>query len=385
MFNIHPSARSQFIFFTFLTLYLLAGFGTDYFLLTFKPNSFLEDFGYYERALEDSTAGKDPYAIRLIGPAYLYPPTALLVVEPFHFIHLFSIKVLLYSLFNVAAMIFIIHGIARHYGYSAKEVWYWYVFCLGFAPFHELLYVGQINVITLLGLFVFFFWLESSPLLSGFGLSLAILTKVSPAIFMGYLLVTKKIKVFAAVTLWTIIFMILSILRYGISPLLAYPEVFRWLSNQFPISNNSQSLVSKLATVFRFEHQTSLHQTIQQILILYILLVIVTSIFLTRIHKQPNEPLFIITTIGMMILPNVMWYHHYVFLLLPLLIWMGWKHLDWQTTTWCLAGLIIIQFDRYITYGLLTHIFAHISILLILKGQVQDFLRQRSQEMVPAL
>ena len=201
---------------------------------------------------------------------------------------------------------------------------------------------------------------------------------------MGYLVVTKKIKVFAAVTLWTIIFIILSILRYGISPLLAYPEVFRWLSSQFPISHNSQSLVSKLATVFGFEHQTSLHQTIQQILILYILLVIVTSIFLTRIQKQPKEPLFIITTIGMMILPNVMWYHHYVFLLLPLLIWMGWKRLDWQTTTWCLAGLIIIQFDRYITYGLLTHIFAHISILLILKGQVQDFLRQRYQEMVPA-
>ena len=102
------------------------------------PNSLLEDFGYYERAALHALDGKDPYAIRDIGPGYLYPPQALLVIEVFSHIKPLFLKVSLLSVTNIALMASMVYGIARHYGYSSNKVWYWYVICLGFAPFLEL-------------------------------------------------------------------------------------------------------------------------------------------------------------------------------------------------------------------------------------------------------
>lgn len=120
------------------------------------------------------------------------------------------------------------------------------------------------------------------------------------------------------------------------------------------------------------------YQIVQRLLTFYILFVIAISSLFTIGGKQSKEPLFIVTVFGMTALPNVMWYHHYVFILLPILVWMGWRHLNLWVVTWCLLGLLIIQIDRYrLTYGLLIHIFAHVSILLVLLWQTQQFCSQR--------
>jgi hypothetical protein len=376
MSEIRQARFYQVLFAIFLCIYIATGIKTEYlYATTFStPGNLFEDFGYYQRALNDAIARKDAYSIRSIGPGYLYPPPALFIIEVFHYIKPFFVKVLAYSAFNIALMLIIINGIARYYGYSVKRVWYWYVLCLGFAPFFELIHMGQINVITMFGIFMLFFCVDSSSILSGFGLSLAILTKVSPIVFLGYLAANKKFKSITATIVWMGIFIILSIFRYGISPVLEYPKVFQWLSNQFPIDNNSQSLVSKLVMEFGFAFRNSDYHIIQRVLTAYIILIIVTSILLTLGGKQQKEPLFIITAFGMTILPNVMWYHHYVFILLPVLIWMGWKRLDVRVVTWCLLGLIITQIDRfYLTYGLLIQLFIHVSILFILFWQTQQF------------
>lgn len=374
-------------FIVFLCIYLALGIQTNLLFIEANsvPEDLLEDFGYYERALDDAIDGNDPYSIRSIGPGFLYPPPALFIVEAFHNIKPFYFKFLVYSAFNIALLILIVAGTARYYGYPTRRVWYWYVFCLGFAPFFELLYLGQINIITLFGIFMLFFWLDSSQVLSGFGFSLAIFTKVSPIILLGYLVATKKFRIIAVTLVWMAAIIVLCVLRYGVSPVLLYPGVLQWLSNQFPIDYNSQSFVSKLVMAFGSIFQDSEPQIIQGVLTLYIFFIIAASSLLTMAGRQPKEPLFIVTIFGMTILPNVLWYHHYVFILLPMLVWMGWKHLDLGVATWCLLGLTIIQVDRYLTYGSLIHIFTHVSILLILLWQTQQFLSQRKTQDVQAV
>lgn len=374
--NIKPSYFYQVIFFLCVCIYLALGIRTELDLIAVKPipNNLLEDFGYYEQALNNVLGGKNPYSVQSIGPGYLYPPPALFIVEAFHYIKPFYFKFLIYSVVNIALMLLIISGTAKFYGYSTKKVWYWYAFCLGFAPFLELLTIGQINTFTLFGIFLLFFWLDSSIILSGFGLSLAILTKVSPIIFLGYLAITKKFGSIISTMVWGAIITILCILRYGSLPVLVYPETLQWLSHQYPIDSNSQSLVSKFILVLGFAFHNSEIQIIQSVLMLYILLIIVVSSLFTIKGNQPKEASFILTSFGMTILPNVIWYHHYVFILFPILIWMGWKHLDTRIVIWCLLGLTITQIDRfYLTDGLLIHIFIHISILSILLWQTQQF------------
>lgn len=366
-----------------LCAFLLAGIKTDIFWVSWKPisSNLFGDFHIYERAVNDALTGPGPYSVRDIGDGYLYPPPALFIVEIFHYIKPFYLKFLIYSLVNVALLMVIVNRVSKHYGYSKKETWYWYILCLGFAPFHELIFTGQINAITLFGIFLFFLWQESSPMISGGGLSLAILTKVSPVLLFGQLLITKNYKVMVSTFIWLVTLLALSILRYGVSPMFTYPKFFFWLSNQFPIDNNSQSFVSKLAMTFGSAINVSEIQIAQRILLFYIFAIIAMSMLLTVGGKQPNEPAFIIIVMGMTILPNVMWYHHYVFILLPILVWIGWRQLDPRVIFWCLIGLIIVQIDRYyLTYGLLIHGFVHISILLILIWQIQQFYIKRNKQ-----
>jgi hypothetical protein len=321
----------------------------------------------------DAISRGDPYSIRSIGPGYFYPPPALLIVEAFHTVSPFPAKFTAYTVLNIAIMLFIISRVAGYYGHSTKDVWYWYILCLGFARFLELLHLGQINLITLLGIFLLFWGLDSSAALSGFGLSLAILTKVSPLVFLVFLAATKKIKNVLSTLAWMSTITLLSVLRYGIVPVLAYPQTLRWLTDQFPVGPNSQSLISKSVMVFGFELSQAGTHLFQTVLTIYIFSIIIISSILTIRGKGPREPLFIVTALGITILPNVMWYHHYVFILLPLLIWMAWMRLDLRVVIWCLAGMIIIQSDRFsLTDGLLIHIFVQVSIISIIVWQAKQ-------------
>ncbi len=358
-----------------LCIYVLLGVNTQIKFIKANPfsESLLADFEYYEQALNRVFSNQDPYAVREIGPGYLYPLPALFIVEAFHYISDVQLKALVYSAFNVLLLLVLINGVAKYYTYSFKETWYWYVLCLGFAPFLETLQIGQINLITMFGVFLFFFWARSNPLISGFGLSLAILTKVSPILFFGYLIATKNYKSLLSTLGWVTLILILSAIRYGITPILSYPEVFTWISHQFIIDENSQALVSKIALIFDLKDNSVIQQGLQKILMIYISCLIGVSMLMTYLGKQFTEPLFLVTMLGMAISSNIVWYHHYVFLLLPMLIWMSWKKLDWQVIVWCLFGLSIIQIDRfYLTKGLLVHIFAHSLIIFILVSQVKS-------------
>ena len=394
-------ARKAIIAF-YLLIYLTMGLYTELKLIELFPipEHLLQDQRYYDRALNAALEYKDPYAIRRIGTGYLYPPQALLIIELFSHIQPFFLRVALHSVLNIALLGSVVYGIAKYYGYSIEKVWYWFVLCFGFAPFLELLHIGQINVITMFGIFTMFFWEVTSPILSGVGLSLAAITKVTPLLFLGYLVVNKRYKVVAVATFATALLSLLSILRYGISPLLTYPDVFEGLLRQFLLTTNSQTLAAKLAVADYPQFQqflaklpavlsqpiasvfatlTAHYRIVQGTYTFYILLILIVSALLTLRAEQPKEPLFIITALGMMLAPNILWYHHYVFMLLPLLVWMGWSGLDASVVAWCCIGLLIVQIDRrFPPYGLVIHIFSNISMLIVFFGQIKQYYSKKT-------
>jgi len=403
------SARKAVIAF-YLFIYLTMGLYTELNLMELFPipEHLLQDQRYYDRALHAALDHKDPYAVRKIGIGYLYPPQALIIIEPFSHLQPFFVRVAIYSVVNIALLGFMVYGVAKYYRYSIETVWYWFVLCFGFAPFLELLHIGQINVITMFGIFAMFFWEETSPIRSGAGWSLAVITKVSPLLFLGYLAVNKRFKVILAGIVVTICLSLFSVLRYGISPLLTYPNVFAGLLGQFLLTKNSQTLAAKLAVANYPEFQqflaklpealsqvvgsivtvlTGQYQIVQRTYIVYILAVLLISSVLTLRGRQSKEPLFILTALGMMLAPNILWYHHYVFMLLPLLVWMGSSGLNPSVVIWCCIGLLLVQIDRrFPPYGLLIHLFNNISMWIILYGQIRQFYPKKADsELVPAL
>lgn len=389
--NIFMKNRRNVFLVAFSILYVFLGCATE---LEFAkgtplPGTLFVDFSIYERTLVYALNGESPYAILNIGQGFLYPPSALFLVELFFYIRPFALKVFIYSSINILLLIWMVYGLANYYGYTGKQVWYWYVICMGFAPFLELLHLGQINIFVLFGLFLLFMYTEGLPNLGGFGWAMAVLTKVSPLPFLIYLFALRKWKTIAFAVSMILLILGLSVLRYGFNGVVEYPTVLMYITHQFPLFTNTQSLVAKvfwLQEYLYFKYGVAptplvyLAENIeftQQLINLYIMTLILISAFLLYLGRQKREYLFMITALGVMLLPNVMWYHHYVFILLPLLIWMGFTRLNPWVTAWCLLGFLIIQIDRFeLTYGLLIHIFSHITIWLVMFQQIKNFPRE---------
>ena len=369
-----------------VTAYLVLGFYTELQLVEQKPipRMLLEDHLYYERALATALDGADPYQDRSLGTAYLYPPPALLVVEllalPKRLVgvgeggsNAFLLQVALFWASNIALLVAMIYGVGRAYGLGLERIWFWLPLGLGFAPFLELLHIGQINLISSFGLFLLFVCETRLPWVAGAGLSLAILTKTSPVLFIGYLLARRSYSVLTTTAVALLFLSALTLMRIGIGSFVVYPGIVMDLLTQFPLGANSHSLIATLAGAgIEAEPQVA-----QRLLGLWLGACLLVSGIVTMLDKgREREPLFLLCCLAMAMSPNIMWYHHYVFLLLPAWIWMAWSGLRPAVVLWCCLGLTLMQIGRWFPpFGLPTHIWAQLSIVVILVQQLSLFAR----------
>lgn len=224
-----------------------------------------------------------------------------------------------YWALNIGLLLFIALSLVRRFGGAPMQQGHWAVLALTFAPFLELLHIGQVNVITLFGIALVFLYQDCSAVLSGLGLALAALTKLSPLVLVAYLVACRQFKpILVGVGLIAVAFL-LGALRYGAS-LPDYVEIVQWLSGQFPLGSNSHSFVSKLHTLGMLLRTDPVFAPLARLLInfyvtqpllsiLPIALIVGASLLLRIMWKGgANEPVFAVTVLGMALVPNVMWY-----------------------------------------------------------------------------
>lgn len=324
------------------------------------PLSIFMDFGFYAQALQRTLLGGDMYAVRNIGEAYLYPPPALLVVDVLNLIPEFYLRVAFWGALNFLMATILVYTVARRYKLEWGEIWYWFPLTLGFAPLWVTVEFGQINMLTQFGVLLMF--LHEATLTGGIGLGLAIMTKVTPLFFGAYLLATRNFRALLWTAVTLAVLAAVAVLRYGVKPFITYIDVFRELTSTVTVGAGGQSLIVQLFPIVGVERLG----LIQFGLTFYLLAMILLAAYIT-FRSGRKEPSFIVTALAMMLSPNIMWYHHYVFFLLPLLVWMGWQRRSTAVIIWCMAGMLVIQFDYYLlSRGLLVHIFGHLSILAVL-------------------
>jgi alpha-1,2-mannosyltransferase len=339
------------------------------------PDHFIEDFNYYTRAYKDAFKLGDPYAVRDIGTGFLYPPPALLIVGLYAQVSSFMPRIALLSATNILLVSLTVYAVGRRYGYTLSDIWWWFPLALGFAPFLETLLLGQINVMTHFGILLMFLWQDARPLLSGAGLALGIVTKATPLAFLGYLLVRRNLKAIVGTAVGLVVFCLLAGWAFGWHTFTSFFDVFKQLLEIFPLDPNSHSFVAVLNRLVPLPYETLM--VVHRGLTIYMIAVFVLSGIITTLTREP-EPLFIILCFGLALMPNVMWYHHYVFFLLPVIVWLAWRRRHPAVAAWCFLGLTLIQMDRLYslleaTNGALAHGFGHLSILMILVGQLRRF------------
>lgn len=377
------SRRSlRLLFSAFLTLYLLFGLNTQLTFFLSAPNLFY-DFGIYENALHAVRAGLNPYQTALTpGSSFVYPLPALLWIEPFANISARSLKLSAVLLTNIGLLLLILNRIQKRYAIPSQYLPAIWLLAFGFAPFLELQQAGQVNLLPALGMLLLFLWTDEDhfhPFAAALAISIAILVKVSPLYLLILPLRQKRWRMLAYTAGICALLCLIAGLRYGFQPYLHYPAALQALANYAPPADwNAQGFGSKVtffAQTFLALDLSSATAAIQRGAALLLLSCTLLSAWLTR-KAQAREPLFIIATLSMTLSPGVLWYHHYVFFIAPLLIWAAWRRFDRRLVTWLLFGLFLIQIDRWLlTGGLLIHLFGYASIFLLLR---QQWLAQKS-------
>jgi hypothetical protein len=349
---------------TYLAVFVTGGIYTlvkQVLVLPF-PFSIFMDYNFYSQALMRALSGGDMYSIREIGEAFLYPPPSLLFVEILHLIPDPIAQGAVFAMldfFMAAAMVYLV---CKKYSISLEKTIFLLAVTLTYAPLLLTAYGGQINMLTGFGLGLLFIFGLTNPWLAGLGLALAIVTKMTPLYFLLFLLATKNFQVLWRTALALAGFILLGALRYGLVPFFTYIDVFRGMTGTIPTGAKSQAL-SVLLTNAGLHVNLGL---VQLGMTVFLLSIILLSSWQTW-RGGPPEALFIITAMAMLLSPNILWYHHYVFFLLPLVGWITWQNQSRTVLAWCLAGMLIIQFDYFLlTGGLLVHFFGVLSILAVL-------------------
>ncbi|MGO8690060.1 MAG: glycosyltransferase family 87 protein [Thermoguttaceae bacterium] len=368
-----------------LTAYVAVGLYNELQLCKAKPIPsvyLFEDHGYYTTALTNALAKEDPYETRDIGHGFLYPPTALLVIEPFHLIADFFTRIAAYldtaggnqgnvgffsqiaayTAVNLALVVLMVYGVGRCYGHGFERTWYLFPLALGFSPLAATLHVGQINVITEFGIFLAFAAETALPAVAGAGLALAICTKVTPVAFLGYYLVNMRLKAIAATLIAVAVLSAIAAMHYGWAPFATYWRLFPSLLRIY--APESSSLVARLC------YDEAPAHAAQAVLTAYVMGILLLAGVCGFLTKQ-REPLFILVCLAAILSPNIVWYHHFVFFLLPLLVWMAWSNFRWPVVLWCCGGFALIQYEGISPKpGYCVHVFGHVSMLLLLLWQV---------------
>lgn len=276
------------------------------------PTWALEDYGYYAAAFERLMAGGDPYEVRSIGEAYLYPPQALLGVAVFEAIAVQEVKIAAYWLVSVALSVWMVLAAQRHMDARIAPIW---LACFaGFLPFWVSTYIGQINIFVATCIFFYFTNLKTRPGLAGCLLAVAVALKVTPGILILLALRADFKRVVLGAVGMSLALVAITAALFGPELFWTFLDVLRDLSSQTVYGARQVSILNVIYLIF-----TSLGWDVSAIASLqtFVWLLVFTAVGLA-LWMTPKDDLrlaFAIICLAMTIGANVIWLHHFTFLM----------------------------------------------------------------------
>ncbi len=314
-----------------VALYLMAALYSEYWLGPLTNHPIGEDFRIYFKAYEKAISGQNPYIPHVIGVTFVNHPFVLTLLNLFAWHR--HIGVATFTWIAASAVTWLLVG-----GFFLVEmnrdskrlplvgqtgVILVLAILLAFAPLWETLHIGQINIFVLISLILMFYFSESErSYTAGFFFALAIVLKTSPLIFGFYFLALRQFRLLATALVFLLLFTILSILQFGPEVLVNYLSVLGRIGSELHFSTYNQSNLILVAAIFRWLGL----QTLEPLLLLgyRLILIIIVALLTVTGFKIPTEAhslrlmLFYAFLCVMVIFSPLVWYHHFIFLVLPL-------------------------------------------------------------------
>ena len=269
------------------------------------------DFTVYFQSARDAFDGKNPY----ITQGYAYPPISLilfLALTPFglilagkiwFFISIFLCFLSIYLLFTMYL---------KKTNFKIKL--FLLVLIFNFFPFKFSLGMGQLNSLPLFFLSLFLYFYENNRKRSAVFISLSMWSKFFPTLIIPFFILRKQWKIILYLLLFSIILFILGFL-------VLRPEYnFYFLKVIIPglISGEKIDYYNQALSGFLIRNLYPFHQALLKVIQLFALSF--TAIFLIRYSNRFFRLEYSLIIILSLILAPYAWQHHFLLLIIPMII-----------------------------------------------------------------
>ncbi|MBX0327903.1 DUF2029 domain-containing protein [Oscillochloris sp. ZM17-4] len=290
------------------------------------------DLVVYLRAAARSLSGGDPYQPFLIGASYVYPPPALALFGPLTALTQPDAQAF-WRLLSALAIIGSILSLRRAFAMAVPvplgTTWL-LALAASFAPLWESLTIGQVNALVLLGISLFILgyrdrrWAWAGDL----GLAGAIMLKISPLLLLALPLLRRDWPRCLRVSLGLLGLSLLALPWFGPQLWVGFLAIVPQLLQGGDANPYNLSLS---AMGFRLGPSAALIGRL-----LAAALPLLWLLLCLRDRRGDPRPLLALGVLVMMIGSNLVWYHHLVFLAVPL----AWLLIGTTVGGPALAGLI---------------------------------------------
>lgn len=293
-----------------------------YWLRNLTGHSFGSDFMIYFHALLKASDGLNPYVPYEIGTGFINHPFLLSFIS---FItnreRDFNNTYIIWSLLNITAWAITLKICLENIE-NLKIKWFLFALLLtSYGPFYEVFYIGQVNAFVILAISLFFKYRKNEWAM-GLFLAISIVLKTSPIIFFAYLFVTRRWKAIISSVISLAILSIIPAIQFSINIL---PQFFTAISKVgFEIHTQfyNESLVSLLYQFLVHFYPDGTAASITRIITLASMTAILATICVIHLftrNKDSENLLFICFILIMVAFSPLVWYHHFVFVIIPLL------------------------------------------------------------------
>jgi alpha-1,2-mannosyltransferase len=283
------------------------------------------DFGIYFTAAQQALRGESAYLPYAIGESFVYHPAVLTMMSALAWLPL-TLAFVLWSLLSFAAYAFSIYLIFTQFAPERRRnIWISVFLLLCSAPFVENLYIGQINAfVTLLLVLCLLFDERDRPLLAGLCLGVAILLKTSPAILLVYFLALRRYRVIIATVPTLAAFSLLAFIQFGSQVYSDFFSVLGYIAGGRVVLSD---YFNPSAAAVTYRILSAIGITLSGDLLSWVYRVVYGGLFLWLMWRawrgayrspQARYWLYAAVLILMTLVSPLVWYHHNVFLLLPL-------------------------------------------------------------------
>lgn len=340
-----------------VVLYLLMGLFAVYWVSHVWVTSYAGDFQIYWGALEKVQAGADPYTPYQVGASFVYHPFILSIFWAFSGLMGWETAFLVWTALSVLAWIAALtlgwKMVSEEAASEGRSVQGWLPLLLlvGFGPFLETLWVGQINAFLVLSL-VLCFYLErrGHPFWAGVFLAFAVVIKLIPIVLGAYFLVRRAGKLLGGLATGLGVFSLVAFFQWGAAVTVNYLGLIPALSGDFVPSIFNLSFQGVLVRLLGEGAGPVFLRVLgwgSKALLGVGLVWVLALVWQKRIRPGlPMEMAAWLSLLLMSFFSPIVWYHHLALLAFPLLVL-----LSVEKQAYPLAGMVIlflIQMDRLV-------------------------------------